>query len=47
MVYCAWKKTNDEFIITIELPESGTAILTMPDGSIVKTGSGKYSCKLK
>lgn len=46
MVYVEWSVKDGEFCIDIKLPESATAILTMPDNSVNGIKNGVYTAKV-
>lgn len=42
-----WKLDGDEFMLDVEIPESVTATVILPDGQKIDNAkSGKYTCKL-
>lgn len=45
-VLCQWEKTRAGFAVTLTLPEGETAILTLPDGTTVRTAGGTYTAPL-
>ena len=47
MVYCEWEVRKEKFFIKIDLPEHTDAVLTLPDGTVVRAKSGLYQCDVQ
>lgn len=44
---CEWKVEDGKFKMKVSLPEGRTAVITMPDGSVLEgAGSGEYECAM-
>ena len=44
---CEWKVEDGKFKMKVSLPEGRTAVITMPDGSVLEgAGSGEYECEM-
>lgn len=46
MVCCQWKKADDQFTLSLSLPEGETATLFLPNGETIQAESGTYTSQL-